>query len=132
MQNVENAHRLSHQRAHLRKHWIVPIDLVEDLIAHRRPDNEAHVRKLFQFPLNSANTGTHVARDLADVKRFVCLSIEQRENSATGLPKQDIGQGIKVCSHLENNCILYENTLQETYETKIPDKPSNQAGGRSQ
>jgi hypothetical protein len=66
------------------------VGLVKDLVPERCSDNQIHYGEFFQLPSNRAGTRVKVACDLPHVKRLIGPPIQQCQNSAADLPKQDI------------------------------------------
>ncbi len=106
MQNAEYANRLGHQRSHLRVDRMALVHLVENMIPHRSPDDKTYLCELLQFPLYRTHAGRELPCDLTDIKRLVGPSMQQCQNPATDLPEQNARQGIGVCTHYGDNCIL--------------------------
>jgi hypothetical protein len=74
--------------------------------------DESDFRELLQFALHRAHARPQMPGDLAHIERLIRPAIEQGENAAPDLAKQDIGERVVCCTHYENNCIFFENIIQ--------------------
>src|SRR5208283_6080971 len=64
-----------------------------------------------KFALNSPHARLDLAGNLANEESFVGRTIQKRQNSTSGLAKEQIPNGRERCSHSENNCTQNEYRL---------------------
>jgi hypothetical protein len=96
---------------HLSKYGSISVRLIKNLTTHCAANDESHFREVLKFTLDCANAAIYFACDLARVERLIDVAIEQGQNRASRASEQKI-RHTTVCTHSENNCTQYENTVQ--------------------
>ena len=107
---MEGACGLGDQRTEFRICRMVSVGLIEDLHPGGGPLDQSNLRESLQLPLHGSHTRADLSRNLASKKGLVWHTEEERQNAASGLSEEEVSQGIRLCSHNENNCTRFENS----------------------